>query len=183
MAAGGLTDKASTIVELRATPGTAGPPAAPGGNPLAAPDGTGPVRIDLIAASEGITPQYQIHDGSVIMVREQDPKKIQVIGLVRKPDQFEIPRDQEVRLLDALALANGRTLEFADKVHVIRNIEQGKKSIVIAASVREAKKNVAANVLLAPGDVVSVEETPLTFTVGTIREFIRFGFTSAIPGM
>jgi hypothetical protein len=36
--------------------------------------------------------------------------------------------------------------------------------------------------LLAAGDVVSIEETPLTFTVGTIQSFVRFGFTSAIPG-
>jgi hypothetical protein len=36
---------------------------------------------------------------------------------------------------------------------------------------------------LAPGDVVSVEETPLTFTVGTIQSFVRFGFSSAIPGL
>jgi polysaccharide export outer membrane protein len=179
MAAGGLTDKAATIVEIRGSPSGA----AIGGDRQPASAATDPVRIDLIAASEGITPEYQIRDGSVIMVREQDPKKIQVIGLVRKPDQFEIPRDQEIRLLDAIALANGRTLELADKVHIVRNIERGSKSIVIAASVREAKRSAAANILLAPGDVVSVEETPLTFTVGTIREFVRFGFSSAIPGM
>lgn len=178
MAAGGLTEKAATIVEIRGTGGGA----ATGGDQRPTSAAADPVRIDLIAASEGITPEYQIRDGSVIMVREQDPKKIQVIGLVRKADQFEIPRDQEIRLLDAIALANGRTMELADKVHVIRNIEQGQKSIVIAASVREAKRNAASNILLAPGDVVSVEETPLTFTVGTIREFIRFGFSSAIPG-
>ena len=81
---------------------------------------SGEVRIDLITASEGITPEYRIEDGSVIMVREQDPRTIQVIGLVRKPDQFEIKPDKELRLLDAIALANGRTLEFADKVHMIR---------------------------------------------------------------
>ena len=48
---------------------------------------------------------------------------------------------------------------------------------------REAKRGGAANLLLAPGDVVSVEETPLTFTVSTIQNFIRFGFSAAIPGL
>jgi polysaccharide biosynthesis/export protein len=75
------------------------------------------VRIDLIAASEGLMPEYRIDDGSIIMVREQEPTTIQVIGLVRRPNQFEIPPERQVRLLDAIALAGGLTLELADKVH------------------------------------------------------------------
>jgi polysaccharide export outer membrane protein len=86
-----------------------------------------------------------------------------------------------MRLLDAIALAGGRNLQIADQVHVIRNLE-GAEPIVIEASMRQAKRGGAANLLLAAGDVVSVEETPLTFTVGTIQSFVRFGFTSAIPG-
>jgi polysaccharide export outer membrane protein len=117
------------------------------------------------------------------MVREQDPRMIQVIGLVRKPEQFEIKPDKELRLLDAIALANGRTMEIADKVHIIRQLDGMKEPAVIAASVRAAKGGGPDNLLLAAGDIVSVEETPLTFTYGTINHVIRFGFTSAIPGL
>jgi len=88
-----------------------------------------------------------------------------------------------VRLLDAIALANGRTMQLADKVHVIRQLDTMKEPILIAASMKEAKRGGPANLRLGPGDIVSVEETPLTFTVGTIRSFIRFGFSSAIPGL
>ncbi len=180
IAAGGLTEQASTIVEIRNL--------ADSPTMFASHDGqrettaqTESVRVDLIAASGGITPEYQIGDGSVVMVREQAPQNIQVIGLVRKPGQFEIPIGQEIRLLDAIALAGGRNLQIADQVHIIRNLE-GVEPIVIEASMREVKQGGAANLLLAAGDVVSVEETPLTFTVGTIQSFVRFGFTSAIPG-
>jgi polysaccharide export outer membrane protein len=128
-------------------------------------------------------PDYRIADGSVIMVREQDPRTVQVIGLVRKPDQFEIKPDKELHLLDVIALANGRTLEFADKVHIIRQLDGMQEPIVIAASVKAAKRGGPDNLLLATGDVVSVEETPLTFTYSTINNFLRFGFTSAIPGL
>lgn len=181
IAAGGLTPEASTIVEIRNMPdATAVYTAA---NPSRTVAQTGSVRIDLIAAGHGLNPDYRIEDGSVIMVREQEPKTIQVIGLVRKPDQLKIPPDEEVRLLDAIAMAGGLTTELADKVHVIRNLESSDQPVVIQASMREAKRGGSANLRLAPGDVVSVEETPLTFTVSTIQNFIRFGFSAAIPGL
>jgi protein involved in polysaccharide export with SLBB domain len=182
LAAGNLTDEASTIVEIRKVPdfstqftGSAGR------RTTLAQDSS--VRIDLIAASQGVAPDYRIEDGSVIMVREREPKTIQVIGLVNRPNQFEIPPDEEVRLLDAIALANGRTLQIADKVHVIRQLDSMKEPVLIAASIRDAKRGGPANLRLGPGDIVSVEETPLTFTVGTIQSFVRFGFSSAVPGL
>jgi polysaccharide biosynthesis/export protein len=182
VAAGGLTDDASTIVEIRSLPGYPG--LAAGDHPARASVAQqGEVRIDLLPASQGVMPEYRIEDGSVIMVREREPRTIQVIGLVRKADQFEIKPDRELRLLDAIALANGRTMEIADKVHIIRQLDGMRQPVVIAASVRAAKAGAPDNLLLAAGDVVSVEETPLTFTVGTINNFIRFGFTSAIPGL
>ena len=46
--------------------------------------------IDMIAAGQGVAPDYRIEDGSVIMVREREPKTIQVIGLLNRPNQFEI---------------------------------------------------------------------------------------------
>jgi len=182
VAAGGLTDEASTIVEIRAAPGN---PRQSVGHPdarrtVAENDS---VRIDLIQATQGIVPDYRIVDGSIIMVREREPKKIQVVGLVNRPDQFEIPTDRDVRLLDAIALAGGRTLQLADKVHIIRQLDDTNEPVVIAASVRDAKLGGPSNLRLAPGDIVSVEETPLTFTVGTIRSFVGIGFGASIPGL
>jgi polysaccharide biosynthesis/export protein len=182
IAAGGLSDKASTIVEIRNMQTPEAMLASYNGQrtTLAEHDA---VRIDLIAASEGLMPEYRIDDGSVVMVREKEPTTIQVIGLVRKPNQFEIPPERQVRLLDAIALAGGLTLELADKVTVIRQLDEMAEPVVIECSVRAAKRGGNANLVLAAGDVVSVEETPLTFTVGTIQNFVRFGFTSAIPGI
>ncbi len=182
IAAGGLAEDASTIVEIRNVADVQNTLVSYGGRRQTVAQ-TESVRIDLVPDSGGIGPDYRIVDGSVIMVREQAPKTIQVIGLVRKPDQFEIPSGQEIRLLDAIALAGGRTLQIADRVHIIRNLEDVEQPIVIEASMREAKSGGPANLLLAAGDVVSVEETPVTFTVGTIQSFVRFGFTAAVPGL
>jgi polysaccharide export outer membrane protein len=181
-AAGGLSEDASTIVEIRGVADAQSTLVSYGGARQTVAQ-TKSVRVDLVPDEQGLGPDYRIDDGSIVMVRERTPATIQVIGLVRKPDQFEIPVGREVRLLDAIAMAGGRTLQIADRVHVIRNLEDIENPIVIEASMREAKRGGAANLLLAAGDVVSVEETPVTFTVGTIQSFVRFGFTAAVPGI
>ncbi len=182
IAAGGLSENASAIVEIRNMQDPEMMLASYNGQRTTLTEHDA-VRVDLIAASAGMTPEYRIADGSIVMVREKEPTTIQVIGLVRRPNQFEIPPERQVRLLDAIALAGGLTLELADKVTVIRHLDDMEEPIVIQCSIRSAKRGGNANLMLAAGDVVSVEETPLTFTVGTIQNFVRFGFTSAIPGI
>ncbi|HEV7278933.1 MAG TPA: SLBB domain-containing protein [Pirellulaceae bacterium] len=137
----------------------------------------GEVTIDLLSAS-GKAVAYPIQDGAVIVVKEKPPRTVQVLGLVKRPDRFEYPDDQELRLLDALALAGGRTMEIADSVKIIRQIPGEPRPVVILASVRYAKQGGEDNLALVPGDVVSVEETPLTFTVDTVRSLLRFGVTT-----
>ncbi len=184
-AAGGLTEEADTILEIRHPPA----PINRGGvqqasfrdGQNAAPAGRS-VTIDLAEAVRGAPSDLHVEDGSVVVVPKRAPRTIAVTGLVKTANQFELAPDQEVRLLDALAMANGRTLEVVDKVQIIRQNPSGGPPVVIAASVRQAKRNGRANIRLAPGDVVSVEETPLTFTIELIRSFVRFGFSGGIPG-
>ncbi|GIW93683.1 MAG: hypothetical protein KatS3mg110_1724 [Pirellulaceae bacterium] len=183
VAAEGFSEEAGTVVEIRrptpepmwtAAPGS---PAVPAGYVMPA---SAVVTIDLAHGPQDIR-DVLLEDGATVVVRPKEKDFIYVTGLVRKPDRYELPADRDLRLLDALAMAGGRTLEVADKVRVIRQLG-GDSSVVIRASVREAARNHAANLVLAPGDVVTVDETPLTFVVGTIQNFVRFGFTSAIPG-
>lgn len=197
-AAEGMTKDADTIIEIQhASSGQdlAGPqndPQGPG-NPMELAgfrrnqgrQGMPPqtVRIDLEQTGRLNPNMLQVADGSTVMVMKRPKRYVHVIGLVRKPDQIEMPQDHEMRLLDAIALANGRTLELADKVRVIRNISDRPEPVIIEASVRDAKRNASSNIRLAPGDVVSVEETATTLVVGTVREFIRFGFTAGVPGL
>lgn len=177
--AGGLSEKADTIVEIRHPPG-AQPMA---GNVAQASHTAGhhgqrrSVRVDLAEVASADPGQYRLVDGSTVMVMRKDARVLNVIGLVNRPNQLEMPEDHDLRVLDALAMAGGRTLSIADKVKVIRN---GK---TIEVSVKQAKSDGNENIRLAPGDVVSVEETPTTFVVNTLRSFIRVGFSGAIPGI
>ncbi len=192
--AGGLSEEADTIVEIKHPPTPlplaaadapqatlAGYPGTPSPERQFLPPRT--VRIDLENPDQLAPDDLQLQDGSTVMVRKKPKRFIHVIGLVNKADQFEMPEGHELRLLDGLALAGGRTLSIADKVHVIRQLPDQPEPVVIEASVTQAKRDTSSNIRLAPGDVVSVEETPATFVVGTIREFVGFGFSAPIPGL
>ena len=181
----GLHEDADTIIELRhpprlIQPGQTGAQFASFNGPMNVPAQT--IRVDLEAAMQG-GGDYRLYDGSAVMVMERPKRFIHVMGLVNQADQFEMPEDSEVRLLDAISMAGGLKLEIADKVRVMRTNDQLAAPVVIEASIRDAKLDGVSNIRLADGDVVNVEETPVTFTVGTIRDFVRFGFSSAIPGI
>ena len=119
----------------------------------------------------------------MIMVERRDPQPVHVIGLVMKPDQYELPVNQDMHLLDVIAKAGGVSLNVADKIHVIRTLPGRAEPAVVQVSLKDAKMGGPANLRLAPGDVVSVEETPITVVMETIRTFFRVGFTSAMPGL
>jgi polysaccharide export outer membrane protein len=191
VAAGGLSDEAGTLIEIRHpnAPATSASTAGPDGVALASfspqqdlPPRT--ARIDLGEVARGQWPSdLHVEDGTVVMVMERENRSVSVIGLVRRPDSYELPADETLTLLDALALAGGPTVSVADKVRVIRHPEGAEDPVTIAVSIRRAKRRGKENLVLAPGDVVVVEETATTVVVDTIRGFIRFGFTSAIPGL
>ncbi len=183
VAAGGLADDASTMVEIR-RPGLLTGQAALASYPPRGPQS--PMQrsdhVDLLHAN-GDGGNLRLDDGSVVMVVKQPRRTVQVIGLVQQPSEVQMPVDRNMRLLDAIAQAGGLTIQVANKVRIIRHVPGELEPVVIQTSIRDAKMQGDANVLLAAGDVVSVEETPTTFTVEMLRSFIRFGFTSSIPGM
>lgn len=131
------------------------------------------INVNLAVAAEQGHDSRLLRDGDVVMVTRCVPKPIHVIGLVNKPDKYDMPINQELRVLDALAMAGDRSMQAADKVLIIRNIAGCKEPIKIDVSVKEAKENGAANVRLAPGDIVSVEETPATIVLGTLQRVVR----------
>ena len=137
---------------------------------------TDAVRIDLIAATHApATSSFPLRDGAVVMVRPQTPRFVHVLGLVNRPDQFEIPPSKNLRVLDAIALAGGRSVTIADRVFVIRQSPFGQEPKLIEVSMMKAKSNPAENLMLADGDVVSVEETVATLVLGMFQQFIRVG--------
>ncbi len=187
--AGGLKKEAEPTVEIRRA-GTITemnvPPGSPPEDPavegrLTSFDEVSPetnsVRIDLISAtrSPGSDLRYQLFDGDVVYVPERKVDPIFVDGLVTKPGMYEWPRNQEVRLLDALAMAGGRNNPLADDVWILRHVPGREEPIVIKAKLNAIKRNAAENIRIAPGDVITVEETPGTFIYSLLKGFVHLG--------
>ena len=195
-AADGLTKDAGAEVEIRHTdsrqavlkPSTNAPQVAydqngkviqtsfeqtvPGSTP-------GVTTVDLMAAAGGTIQVPELHDGDVVNVAKRNLPSVYVMGLVTKPGQFDFPPSQELRVLDAIAMAGGVSNPVAEDVIVIRKVDGAPEPVRIAVSIQNAK-NGRDNIALAPGDTVTIEQTPATVVIDVFRSFIRFSVGSSV---
>ena len=180
VAAGSLSDRAGTTIEVRRNrAGSAQQAAAKKGKVqlISATNSADPPRvieetptageaenlqIDLATIDPSGNNDVQLQDGDIVRVETRDPVPISVIGLVRKPGQYEMPVNQPLHVLDALALAGERSNAWADKIIITRHVRSEREPVVIQTSVAAAQHDDASNIRLAPGDIVSVEQTPGT---------------------
>ena len=196
--AGGLSEDAGGVVEIRRPPPrdaviaplppaphlARGPraeltgyrPGRPGGVPAAQ---VRQINLFTAAKEEGYVGGDLI-DGDIVYVYKRAPKPVYVMGLVQKQGEYEMPAGKNMYMLDAVAKAGGRSLPVADKV-IIRRRVPGEEPVVISTSISAAMRHDPDNVLLAPGDTVSVEETPATVVMRTFTQILRIGVGSTIP--
>ncbi len=131
--------------------------------------------VDLISAVKEGRDGYFIADGGSVHIERRNPDAIYVDGLVKKSGRQIFPLDdEEFRLLEAIALAGGPSTQVADKVFIQRASPASGQPAVIQASIRKAKHDEAHNLLLAPGDYVSIEHTPATVMM-EILQMVRVG--------
>jgi protein involved in polysaccharide export with SLBB domain len=115
----------------------------------------------------------------VVQVSKRTLPPVYVIGLVTKPGSVPYPPNQEIRVLDALALAGGCSNPMCEEIQVLRRVPGAKEPVRIAVSLQDAK-NGRDNVTLAPGDTISVERTAATATYDVINTFFRVGIGASL---
>ncbi|QEG36651.1 polysaccharide biosynthesis/export family protein [Bythopirellula goksoeyrii] len=131
-------------------------------------------RIDLASLPNHYSrDEFHLEDRDVVMVKARKKRSIHVGGLVEKPGQFELPATEDLRMLDAIALAGGSSSLMADKVYVIRQVAGEPKPVVILASMQKAKQDGAENLLMAEGDMISIEQTPITAVYDALGKFMH----------
>ena len=204
----GLAEAAGTQVVIRNPGMNAGPNSGTGSNKIAGANRDGvdqvghsvelagsssdTIKVDLVSATKNGTGGYELEDGAVVYVEKRDPEPLHVLGLVTKPGRFEFPIAEELRVLDAIALAGGVSSLAANKIFVIRRkpgtelepIDVKKpdrvKTFIIQLSLANAKQKAESNIRLEPGDVVSVEQTPLTFMLDLFKR-VGMNLGGSIP--
>ena len=134
------------------------------------------IRFDLASDQPLQKIDFQVNDRDVVRVVPRKKEMVFVDGLVNRPGEFELPVEQDLHVLDAIALAGGKSSPLADKVFVIRRSQDQSRPIVIQLSLREAKQNGRENLRLLAGDTVSIEQTPATVIVDTFTNFFRLSF-------
>ncbi|MCH2202623.1 MAG: polysaccharide biosynthesis/export family protein [Fuerstiella sp.] len=127
------------------------------------------IRVDLATTSAAELAATQVPPGATITFEQVPERIIHVIGVIADRE-LEIPPGRNIRLLDALALAGGPAYStwIANRVDIIRRVPGKDETIRIRASIRQAKKRDEQNLLLAPHDIVSVEENIATFALSAL---------------
>jgi polysaccharide export outer membrane protein len=190
LAAGGLSEKASSQITVH-QPGSRTVASAGNGQILqtgfeSSTKATSPkiLQVNLQSpATAQAASKDSLPDGTVITVREQPARYVTVMGLTGNRN-IEMPYDREYRILDALAQAGGPRFSpwIANKLKIVRPHPQTGEAVAIRVRLGEAQNNREANIPLAPGDVVNVEETPLTFTLSTISALVGVGRNALTAG-
>ncbi len=195
LAAGGLAEDASSDVTIRRPALSANTPDAMRGNPLRVAGGDNSVvlasyeeglgeeartiQVNLVSATKEGQGGYYLDDGDVVHVRKRPERKYRVGGLVVRPDEFEMPPNGDIYLIDALTLAGEHSIQGADSVVVTRRVPGVEEPITIKASIRDVNRG-RGNIRLQENDVVKVEETPVTVAFDVLKSFFRFSVGSSL---
>ena len=193
VAAGGLSKDAGTIVEIRnpsrpdegeEPPRIAGESGGDGvstvGLSTISSRNMKSIQVDLVSATRAGAEPFLLKDGGVVYVEKRDPEPVFVQGLVNKPDRYDYPVAEELRLFGAIAMAGGLKNPVADKVYVIRRKPNSTDTVMVDLKISDAKRNDSANLLSAPGDVVTVETTAATVMIDSLR-MMNFGMAASLP--
>ncbi|MCH2114792.1 MAG: SLBB domain-containing protein [Pirellulales bacterium] len=164
-------DKRASEIQLAAYQGL---PDAPPSQQLPQRPAPPLIRIDLSRGQFIGNDDYRLNDRDVVRVVRREQKMVYVSGLVARPGQVELPYERDIHLLDAIALSGGLRSPVADKVIIIRRVENHPEPITIQASYKKAKKKGLANIRLAAGDTITVEQTAETVVVDVFTRLIRF---------
>ena len=185
LAAGGLTDEAGSIVEIRSRvePANSGQILQTGFNRTSSPPDDEPAtvavrHIDLSAPETEQVHSCMLQDGAIVTVEKGPERVVNVVGLVKRSGKVDFPDDAEFRMLDAITMSGGIKTEFADKVKVIRRNPETQQHTVVQSSIHRAKENAEWNLRLLPGDIVSVEDTVASFTWRSTKEVLGTALTA-----
>ncbi|MEQ9411662.1 MAG: polysaccharide biosynthesis/export family protein [Fuerstiella sp.] len=184
--AGGITNKAEGTITISASAdpsGSAAEPVPPNAVLPVSQKSVKATSISLETTPDSEFGSIMVPEGSVVHVEELAPRPIKVVGVIRN-QVVEVPAGQNVHLLDAVTMAGGQTYSnwISDRVTITRRVPGENRTVRIRGSIRKARSDSSENILLAPYDIVTVEENLVTFTLSTLSGLFGAGVSAAQMG-
>ena len=103
---------------------------------------------------------YLVHPQVNITIERSNSRRVVVLGQVKSPGTFEIPTDESLTLLQAIARAGGFSdIAAIDRISIIRSENGKEQKIMVNVSAIIKSGDRSRDIELRPGDVVSVPET------------------------
>ena len=107
---------------------------------------------------EKLDKDYLVNPQITVIVVEYSKRRFTVLGQVQKPGSFEIPSEESVTLLEAIAMAGGYT-RLADRAHVkVTRMTGDKTATVTVDTKRESNDAETMSFQILPEDTVTVPE-------------------------
>ena len=107
---------------------------------------------------EKLDKDYLVNPQVTLIVAEYSKRRFTVLGQVQKPGSFEIPSEESVTLLEAIAMAGGYT-RLADKAHVkVTRMTGSKPATVTINTKRESSAAETMSFQIRPEDTITVPE-------------------------
>ena len=123
-----------------------------------------------------------LRDGDTVEVERLEQPLFTVIGLVNRPGNFPYPPDVQYNLMQAVGFAGGLSQAAEPRyTTVYRQKADGTITSAIFKVVDGSKLTNASNILIKPGDIVSVEHTPRTRTKLFLDRVFRINMGVYVP--
>jgi polysaccharide export outer membrane protein len=107
---------------------------------------------------EKLDKDYLVNPQVTLIVADYSKRRFTVLGQVQKPGSFEIPSEESVTLLEAIAMAGGYT-RLADRGRVkVTRITGDKTATVTVNTKRESNDAETMSFQILPEDTVTVPE-------------------------
>ncbi len=115
-------------------------------------------RIQLIDG-EMLAKPFYLGASDIVIVADKSATRVTVMGQVQKPGVLEIPDDEPLDLLEAIAMAGGYT-EIADPTRVtVRRRVEGEDKLYLINGKKLAGDPQAKSFYLQPNDLITVAES------------------------
>jgi hypothetical protein len=157
-----------------------------------------PVRLAPGEIPRFTEEQIKLYDGDIVFIESRETEVFYTGGLLGG-GQFTLPRDYDLRILEAISIAEGRTIGFgnanqaiggvsalnqdvavsASRLAILRMLPNGQR-ITIEVDLKKAMRSQEENILVQPGDMLILQYT-FPEAVGAFTQ--RFLLEGALIGI